>query len=265
MKSLLNGCHGNRAYPRLCFFVASVSRSLCGTVISTLALLCGAPDLTANITEGSSYEEVIAEFGNPNGEMQVGGKRVLSYVGGIVKLKDGKVVYIDPRFERNVEREQKHAAFIAKQKAKGLVYYKGQWIRLEDQAPALRREQKLRGDRIAAGTEVIREIRKKGAEIDINSLTVPGRITIIEFFADWCPACRALAPKLRYLAENDDRIFLRRIDIDRWGTPVCKQYDINSTPSVRIFGTDRKMIGEPASNADYIRAAINKGIVAGNR
>lgn len=265
METLLNSCNGNSTYPVFCYFVSPVSRSFCATVITTLTLIYGSLELSGKIEEGSSYEDVIAEFGEPNGEMMVAGTRVLSYVAGIVKIKDGKVVYIDPRFDQNVEQEQKHDVFIAEQEAKGLVYYKGQWIRPEDKALALRREEKLIGDRNAAGTEVIREFRRKGAELDINSLTVSGRITIVEFFADWCPACRALAPKLRYLAEHDDRIFLRRIDIDRWGTPICKQYDIKATPSVWIFGIDRKIIGKPASNLDYITWAIRKGLARGNR
>jgi len=40
-----------------------------------------------------------------------------------------------------------------------------------------------------------------------------GNVTVVDFYADWCPACRYLSPSLEEMARTDPEIALREIDV----------------------------------------------------
>ena len=231
-------------------------RSLC--LLLCIGGLPLANTVSSEIAVGSSYEQVIAELGQPSGEMKMGQKRILSYRGGVVKIENGRVVYIDPQFKQNVAREEEHAAFVNQQKAKGLVFHKGLWVTPEEKQGEILSQRRLRDNRVAATMPPIKDIRDDGRIIDLYRVAIPGQITIIDFYADWCGPCKALSPHLEQIAARHPDIFLRKIDIVTWGTPVCKQYNIRSIPNVRIFNGDGEMVGEPTSGLSEIRRNLIK-------
>jgi thiol-disulfide isomerase/thioredoxin len=105
-------------------------------------------------------------------------------------------------------------------------------------------------------------IAKGGAEIDLTRVIVRGKITVVDFYADWCGPCRAIAPLLEQLPKDDPDVCVRKIDIVNWGTPICRQYSINSIPNMRVFDASGTPIGEPTSSpqqvANFIRLAKAK-------
>jgi thiol-disulfide isomerase/thioredoxin len=106
--------------------------------------------------------------------------------------------------------------------------------------------------------EPVTALSNGGAQIDLASILVPGGITIVDFYADWCGPCRVMAPDLESLARQDPRVYLRKVDIVTWGTPVAAQFGISSIPNVRVFGTDGKMIGEPTHDIAEVRSLVRR-------
>ena len=86
-----------------------------------------------------------------------------------------------------------------------------------------------------------------GQEVDIADYAVKGKTTIFDFYSDACPPCRVLGPEVEALAERREDIALVIVDINRpgtmaidWGSPVARQYSLQSIPHLRVFGPDGK-------------------------
>jgi len=78
----------------------------------------------------------------------------------------------------------------------------------------------------------------KGEAVDLQAHAVKGKYTLYDFYADWCPPCRALDPQLRELAAGHDDIAIRKIDIVDWSTPVVAQHRLQALPYMVLFGPD---------------------------
>lgn len=101
--------------------------------------------------------------------------------------------------------------------------------------------------------------------IDIQKLLVPGVVTIVDFYADWCLPCKALDKEVKKILRQQPGVALRKIDIVDWETPVSAQctedFSMTALPYVRVYGKDGKFIEAIAGNdIEKIRAAVSKGI-----
>lgn len=205
--------------------------------------------LYAKIDKGSTKEEVISAYGVPSGSMKSGKEEILTYPGGLIVLEGGIVKEIDSNFELQLKQREKENKYKNKQKSKGLVEHKGDWISKQKKKQILKKQ---------SSRETIKIIKKGGKTIDLNDVLVSGKITIVDFYADWCGPCRQISPYLEEIAKNDSDIFLRKIDIVKWKTPVTKQYGIRSIPDVRVFDRKGRMIGKPSYNLNEIMHYIKQ-------
>ena len=65
----------------------------------------------------------------------------------------------------------------------------------------------------------------------------------VDFWAEWCGPCKAIAPLLEELADElADRIVIAKLDIDE-NPEATKAYDIVSVPAFKIF-KDGKVASE---------------------
>ena len=68
--------------------------------------------------------------------------------------------------------------------------------------------------------------------------------TLIEFYADWCTTCQALAPTLASLHDDyGDRINFVMLNIDdpRWSQQV-KQFQVSGVPHLALVGSDTTLV-----------------------
>ena len=66
-----------------------------------------------------------------------------------------------------------------------------------------------------------------------------GKIVIVDFWADWCPPCKTIAPILDNIAqEYADSVQLIKIDADK-EPAVVNRFDVTSLPTLVFFNEAR--------------------------
>lgn len=103
-----------------------------------------------------------------------------------------------------------------------------------------------------------------GQEVSLAELAVPGKTTVFDFTSQYCPPCRAIAPKLDKLHADRADIAVVKVDINRpdvkgidWKSPVARQYDLQSIPHFKIYGPDGKLLAEGDQARKMVNAWIN--------
>ena len=112
----------------------------------------------------------------------------------------------------------------------------------------------------AAGSAQSIQVIAHGQQVDIKQHLVRGKITIIDFYANWCGPCRQITPLLEQLAKSDPGIVLRKIDIINWQSPVAKQFNLDAIPHVQIYNRKGKLVGavtgvDPEQVQNYVARA----------
>jgi len=90
-----------------------------------------------------------------------------------------------------------------------------------------------------------------GQKVKLSNYLVPGKTTVFAFTSEYCPTCRSIAGGLERLHESRDDIAVVLVNINRpdvkgidWDSPVAKQYDLPSTPQIKVFGPDGRLMAE---------------------
>jgi thioredoxin 1 len=61
---------------------------------------------------------------------------------------------------------------------------------------------------------------------------------LVDFYADWCPPCRALAPVLERFAVETPHAKIVKVNVDE-NPELAAQYQIDSIPSLLVFRDNR--------------------------
>jgi thioredoxin 1 len=84
---------------------------------------------------------------------------------------------------------------------------------------------------------------------------------VVDFTAEWCPPCKAIAPSLDQIADElAGRVKIVKLDVDA-DPAISARYGVRSMPTLMVFknGEPTAMqIGAQPKNrlADWIKAAI---------
>jgi len=225
---------------------------------------------------GDTEEELVKRLGQPDGVMTIGDRKRLSYGNGSIIVANGKIVAINDIQEELLSTPNRQA-YEDYQTALGKVFYMGEWMTPAEARDRYRKavqDKQLTQKRIATGQSAkgAREeqiaisktpyhvFKRNGAVIHLSELLAPGKVTIVDFYADWCAPCKAIDPYLRGLAQ-DPLVAVRKVDIVGWQSPVAKQWQLKSIPNMRVYDKQGRPVGMPTHDIreiyNYIRRAKN--------
>jgi thiol-disulfide isomerase/thioredoxin len=90
-----------------------------------------------------------------------------------------------------------------------------------------------------------------GETLDLNSLLVKGKTTVIDFYSPFCPPCVRLAPLMAKLAKKRPDLAIKKVNINRpgvngidWGSPLAQQYQIRQVPFFMIFNPQGQPVAQ---------------------
>lgn len=80
---------------------------------------------------------------------------------------------------------------------------------------------------------------------EFNVALADGRPTLVEFYADWCEACRSMAPAMERIERQQHGrmdVVLLNVDNPRW-QPELERYDVNGIPQLEFFDAAGTPVG----------------------
>lgn len=95
-----------------------------------------------------------------------------------------------------------------------------------------------------------------------------GKPTVVEFYADWCEACRSMAPAMETIeAQHRGQldVVLLNVDNPRWQAEL-ERYDVNGIPQLELFNAAGDAVGRSigARNLAELQA-LTAALIAGER
>ncbi len=104
-----------------------------------------------------------------------------------------------------------------------------------------------------------------GQPLDVKSLVVRGKTTLIDFYSPFCPPCMYLAPLLARLGESRRELSIQRVNINRpevngidWRSPLAQQYQIRSVPYFMIFNPQGQLLAQGREAFDMVRGWLQE-------
>jgi copper chaperone CopZ len=81
--------------------------------------------------------------------------------------------------------------------------------------------------------------------LDLDKLAVPGKVTIFDYYADWCVPCHVLEARLQRYLKGHPKVALRRLNIGNWDNVAAHQAaDLGATalPYLVVYDGKGKVI-----------------------
>jgi thioredoxin 1 len=83
-----------------------------------------------------------------------------------------------------------------------------------------------------------------------------GKITIVDFYADWCGPCKKIGPVLEKIAEDNSDIVLQKVNVDK-NKGLAQEYNVTAIPHIIIYDKSADVVDTIiGSNEPRIRKAI---------
>jgi thiol-disulfide isomerase/thioredoxin len=81
------------------------------------------------------------------------------------------------------------------------------------------------------------DLNTAGELVDVEASFVPGYVVVVDFWAEWCGACKVMEAALMEAIADEPRVLVRKVDVGDGDTPVAAHYQIGPLPHLRVYDT----------------------------
>lgn len=99
-------------------------------------------------------------------------------------------------------------------------------------------------------------VHKLASAAELDALLRSTTHVVVDFYADWCPPCRAIAPVFSKLADDHarrDHLAFAKVNVDHVDG-VARRYDVSAMPTFVFFEGGRPA---PVAGADSVKASAS--------
>ncbi len=93
-----------------------------------------------------------------------------------------------------------------------------------------------------------------GEAVILAEKSVPGKVTIFDFYAEWCLPCALITPELEKLVqERPDEVALRKVDVIGWGSETSIHQNIEYLPYLAVVDADGNVAAVGDDSYPYLK------------
>jgi thiol-disulfide isomerase/thioredoxin len=104
----------------------------------------------------------------------------------------------------------------------------------------------------------VADVGSGGQRVDLTP--VAGKLTIFDFWAEWCAPCKELEPALVDIARANPNVAIRRVEVPDWDSPVAAQHLTRggySLPHLKAYDEKGNIVLEQSSAPGKLGALID--------
>ncbi|ELU09227.1 hypothetical protein CAPTEDRAFT_156442 [Capitella teleta] len=79
-----------------------------------------------------------------------------------------------------------------------------------------------------------------GNVAEFDAQLASGATLLVDFYADWCGPCKAIAPKLEEMAQQYSSIVFLKVNVDDLDE-IAARYEVSAMPTFMIFKGGKKV------------------------
>ncbi|KAI9207271.1 putative thioredoxin, partial [Polychytrium aggregatum] len=95
------------------------------------------------------------------------------------------------------------------------------------------------------------------SDSDFRKALSSGKLVVIDFYADWCGPCKAIAPRFEELSEQYKGVIFLKVNVDEH-TQISQECEITAMPTFQLYRSNKKLDQIVGANIRGVENSIQR-------